>query len=169
MISFPCRRRNEESQLKLRLPFWGVVTCLFIGALAQGQCQPVADAIVEQPEQIRLLFVGDTSFGENYQDKLEREGDSHLLKTRGYDYSLQQLRPLLDNADFTIANLETPITKLSVSPHTGKKKFIHWDNPTEAPAALQRHRIHAVSLANNHTLDFGVPGLEETFAALRQL
>ena len=123
---------------------------------------------MEQPEQIRLLFVGDTSFGENYQDELEREGDSHLLKTRGYDYSLQQLKPLLDNADFTIANLETPITKLSVSPHTGKKKFIHWDNPTEAPAALQRHRIHAVSLANNHVLDFGVPGLEETFAALRQ-
>jgi hypothetical protein len=120
----------------LRLPCWGVVAFLFIGTLVQGQHQPFADAIVERTEQISILFVGDTSFGENYQDELERDGEPHLLKTRGYDYSLQQLRPLLENADFTIANLETPLTKLSVSPHTGKKKFIHWDNPTEAPAAL---------------------------------
>ena len=125
MRSFQCGRRNEDSQLKLRLPFRGIVAFLLIGALIQGQHQPFADAIAEQPGQIRLLFVGDTSFGENYQDELERDGEPHLLKTRGYDYSLQQLNPLLHNADFTIVNLETPIPKLSVSPHTGKKKFIH--------------------------------------------
>jgi poly-gamma-glutamate capsule biosynthesis protein CapA/YwtB (metallophosphatase superfamily) len=67
-----------------------------------------------------------------------------------------------------IANLETPITNLPVSPHVGEKTYIHWTDVELAPKHLKRHNILAVSLANNHTLDYGKEGLRQTLDVLRE-
>jgi poly-gamma-glutamate capsule biosynthesis protein CapA/YwtB (metallophosphatase superfamily) len=114
----------------------------------------------------RVLFVGDTSFGENYMEAYAVEGGENILETRGYDYCLEALDTLLHRTDLVIANLETPIARVAVSPFEGEKAYIHRADVRLAPAALVRHGITVVTLANNHTLDYGVDGLYQTLDVL---
>lgn len=116
----------------------------------------------------RVLFVGDTGFGESYQRWMPQVDGVNFLDAMGYDYSLEKLTPLLHQADLVIANLETPIADLSVSPLSGQKKYIHRGDIHKTPETLHRHNIFAVSLANNHTLDYGVEGLRQTLKALEE-
>ena len=113
-----------------------------------------------------LLLLGDTSFGESYQERREESGRENILKTRGYDHSLSALRTVLERADFTIANLETPVTDIDASPLAGTKRYIHKADVRLTPEYLRRHRFGAVSLANNHALDYGTEGLAQTLDVL---
>jgi poly-gamma-glutamate capsule biosynthesis protein CapA/YwtB (metallophosphatase superfamily) len=113
-----------------------------------------------------LLFLGDTSFGENYQAARERRGEENVLKTRPYDDAWCGMRPILAAADLTVANLETPLTDIEESPFEGRKSFIHWGDVVQTPLHLARNHISVVTVANNHGLDYGVAGLEQTLRAL---
>ncbi len=115
-----------------------------------------------------VLFVGDTSFGENYQQAAKASGGTDVLARKGYDWPLSRLKALLGSSDLIIANLETPLTRRPKSNLEGLKKYLHWSDPEEAAAALARHKISVVSLANNHTLDYGAEGLGDTLLALKK-
>jgi Bacterial capsule synthesis protein PGA_cap len=114
----------------------------------------------------RLIFLGDTSFGENYQQQLAASGRENVLASRGYDHMIANFATILDGASLVVANLETPITKLRLSPLTGRKRYIHYGDATETPHYLAKYGVGLVSLANNHTMDFGAAGLAETAASL---
>jgi hypothetical protein len=130
--------------------------------LAARSTQPRSSAV----KPLSILFVGDTSFGENYQADLEKHGKPNILKSKGYDYCFAKVSALLQQPDLVIANLETPLTDLSASPLAGKKQYIHWSDRAIAPMKLKQHRIGVVSLANNHTLDYGFEGLQHSLEAL---
>ena len=125
--------------------------------LNQPRLIPKENLLMNQTADV--LFVGDTSFGENYHD-------NNFFENRQYDFFLEKLVPLLEQTDFVVANLETPITNLQTSPLAKKKKYIHWANMRKTPETLKKHNIHYVSLANNHTMDYGVKGLLQTTAVL---
>jgi poly-gamma-glutamate synthesis protein (capsule biosynthesis protein) len=61
-------------------------------------------------------------------------------------------------ADFAMVNMETPITDRG----TEQTKEFHFRGPTTAYAAIQAAGIDLVSVANNHTLDYGQIGLLDT-------
>ncbi len=113
-----------------------------------------------------ILFGGDTHFGENYLKEYESEGIENILTTRGYGHSRALIEPLAIDSDLAIVNLETPVTDIVSSPFEGEKYYIHWSDVEQTPRALRALNVAAVSLANNHTLDFGIPGLEQTRDAL---
>lgn len=115
---------------------------------------------VPSSKQLELLFLGDTSYGENYQ------GTEQLLETRGYEYPLRQVTPLLHSSDCVIANLETPITDRKRSPYEGDKSYLHWTHPERTPNTLAKYNITSFSLANNHIMDFGRAGLRQTLAVM---
>ncbi len=116
---------------------------------------------------LSILFVGDTSWGENYQERLEKKGEINILKEKGYDYSIKKLTSILKSSNVTIANLETPLTTLRTSPWQEKKRYLHWGDPERVAEMLQKYHIKSVSLANNHTLDYGQLGLQQTINALQ--
>ena len=126
------------------------------------------EVAAKPPTGLRLLLVGDTGFGEPYQERLEEQGGINVLKKKGYDYSLEKVSELLEQSDFVVANLETPLTDLAISPLYGKKRYIHWSHPARGPGTLKRHGIDAVSLANNHAFDYGDAGLRQTLEALQE-
>lgn len=110
-----------------------------------------------------ILFLGDTHFGENYQEGkspnyLEDEG-------YGYQYTIANFSDMLHSSDYVIANLETPITDMETSPFESSKGYVHYADPVLTPYHLLNNNINVFSLANNHTLDFGTGGLDDTFAA----
>ena len=116
--------------------------------------------------RLEVLLLGDTAFGENYQEKLEARGRENILKVRGYDAPLAAMRGLLLSADFAVANLETPVTDIEISPLAGKKSWVHWGDVNKTPTHLLSHNIDVVTLANNHTFDYGAAGFDQTLAVL---
>ena len=118
------------------------------------------------PAHLRVLFGGDTNHGESYQDEYGKTSEGNILAQKGYDHGLAQLSRLLQAVDYRILNLETPLTTKHDSPLAGKD-YLHYSDPVKSPAAFQRFGSIAYSLANNHTLDQGAAGLDDTTAALK--
>lgn len=68
----------------------------------------------------------------------------------------------LQNSDFAVANLELPLTASSV-PSTKTGPCLR-GKPSDL-SVLKKAGLSALSLANNHILDFGAQGLLDTLAA----
>lgn len=119
-------------------------------------------------QKFEFLFAGDTSFGENYQEAIKQQGGTSVLETLGYDHGLEKFKPLMTNADFVLVNLETPITNCQESPFKDQKSYIHWTDITKAPETLIKHNVSLVSLANNHTFDYGIDGYKQTINILEK-
>lgn len=119
-------------------------------------------------KRLRMVFGGDTSLGENYQEAIARRGGTNILMTKGYSYSLKNFASFLHQADQVIVNLETVLTNLLTSPLAGQKAYLHRSDMVKTPEVLKAHNINVVSLANNHAVDYGVQGLRHSFAALKE-
>jgi hypothetical protein len=118
------------------------------------------------PPAARLLFLGDTSFGENYQERLAAAGGENVLESRGYDSMITSFAEILQEAALVVANLETPVTKLRSSPLAGRKRYIHYADLEQTPYHLAKYGVNLVSLGNNHSMDMGVAGLVQSMTAL---
>jgi len=73
--------------------------------------------------------------------------------------------PLLEECDLRMLNLECAVT-LNDTPWTRTYKVFHFRAEPTAMAVLLAANIDAVSLANNHTLDFDEKGLLDTLGYL---
>ena len=77
----------------------------------------------------------------------------------------KELSSLLESADYTVFNLETPLTdKLSPIAKNGPCLIA----PTATINGLKAINPHFFTLANNHILDQGEQGLNNTIALLKQ-
>lgn len=84
------------------------------------------------------------------------------MKEQGSDYPFKFVKPYFENSDYTVVNLETPITNASTA---FPKKYNFKASPLLLDG-LKSSGVDMVSLANNHTLDYGEQGLLDTFKAL---
>jgi hypothetical protein len=135
--------------------------CKFILVAALGTLPAAAEIRGRVPGHVRVLFGGDTCYGESY-----RQGAAGNPATKnGYGYSIQNLVPLLRAADFRVLNLETPLTTHRAAALPGKT-YLHYSDPVKVPEIFTTYRPLAFSLANNHSMDQGAAGLDDTFAAL---
>jgi poly-gamma-glutamate capsule biosynthesis protein CapA/YwtB (metallophosphatase superfamily) len=86
------------------------------------------------------------------------------MKIYGYDYPFLNVLPLLQGSQIVFGNLEGPLT------HRGKrfkdKQFTFRSPPDKVAPALATAGFNLVSLANNHSMDYGDEGLRDTMAAL---
>ncbi|MEF3302748.1 CapA family protein [Paenibacillus sp. GYB003] len=126
------------------------------GTPPAGQAPPTktdGEGWPEDPDRVRLTFVGDVIFADNV---------ATALKANGYDYPYRQVRSYLENADLTVANLETPITERGTKQI---KEYAYRSSPLALPA-FKEAGFDLVNLANNHILDYGTTGLLDTFDQL---
>lgn len=96
--------------------------------------------------KVELVAVGDLMLGRTVGD---------LILEKGPQAVFSAVQDVFDQADLRVGNLECAITDLG-SPV--KKTFI-LKAPPEAAQALAAGRIDLVSLANNHSMDYGPQGL----------
>lgn len=75
------------------------------------------------------------------------------------------LTEIWDQASIRLANLEAPIVD---QPGPPADKFIRMKQPAKTADWLEDLKVTAVSLANNHMLDWGSEGLDQTCNLLRQ-
>nr|MBF6634769.1 CapA family protein [Planococcus sp. (in: firmicutes)] len=97
-----------------------------------------------------LSAVGDILIHERvYKDALTEEG---------YDFNpmLETVKPFMEQADITVANSESIIGGSEI----GLSTYPAFNSPYEVGDALKQAGVDVVTLANNHTLDRGVPAIE---------
>ena len=105
---------------------------------------------------MRLAATGDVMLGRNA---------GAILRRRPPEYVWGDTLPLFREADVVLVNLECVIA----GDETGEpwpRKVFHFKAPPEAVEALRAAHVTAVTLANNHTLDYGPTALEEMLGLL---
>lgn len=102
-----------------------------------------------------LVAFGDIMLSRNVAGK---------MRLYGNDFPFLKMTDVLSSADIAFANLENPITTGPIVP-TGSFTF-HADPGSEI--ALKQSGIDIVSLANNHSPNYGEKGLLDTMTYLDQ-
>ncbi|MCI0747659.1 MAG: CapA family protein [Verrucomicrobia subdivision 3 bacterium] len=97
----------------------------------------------------RLLFVGDVMLGRLLNETLTRESPQ---------FPWGDVLPVFQQADRRVCNLECVMSDIG-SPWSATPKVFHFRSDKKNLAVLKAAGIDAVSLANNHTLDFGYSAL----------
>ncbi|MDP9006232.1 MAG: CapA family protein [Actinomycetota bacterium] len=113
-----------------------------------------------------ITFGGDTSLGHWYVQKADVDIQERLASDPSSFFSA--VRPALEPSDLTILNLETVLAVNPRSRLQGRKKYLNWDDPSTTVPVLKGLGVHAVSLANNHTMDFGPDVLLSTAEQLHR-
>ena len=116
------------------------------------------------PERFVLTFVGDCTLG---ADPGLFHAELGFPKTVGqdYDYPFRNVEAYFRQDDLTFANLEGP---LSDTGHPAEKRF-RFRGPEDYVHILSDHSVEAVSLSNNHTMDFGPEAYENTCRVLQEV
>lgn len=94
----------------------------------------------------------------------QNEAVMHKYGLYDYDETLATLKPLFAESDYVVANLETPLSKAGLS-----EEQICFNTPATFAEAIKKVGIHFVQTANNHCLDRGVEGMEQTLDVLDRL
>jgi poly-gamma-glutamate synthesis protein (capsule biosynthesis protein) len=116
---------------------------------------------------VTFAFAGDV----NFPDEWDTEGGAAPSAPTLHDqlltdpkHVLDPVAPTLRKADITVVNLETAITDRG-EPVAGKN--YHFRSPAASFAALKAAGVDVVNMANNHALDYGPVGMQDTFAAIK--
>lgn len=99
-------------------------------------------------------------------DILLDRGVGRVIFDQGLDYPWLKLGNILSGADITFGNLECPLTR-----RTGgimKNRNLIFKGKPENASALKRAGFDLLNLANNHTMDYGSGGLEDTLGTLKE-
>ena len=124
--------------------------------------------VLEQPQEetwpktFTVTLAGDTTLGST--DDLRKRDDcfERVAEEKGYDWFFSGLTDLFATDDMTLVNFEGTLTE-----ETGKKeKKFNFKGPAEYTDILTLGSVEAVTVANNHTLDYGEQGRDDTIANL---
>lgn len=121
---------------------------------AQPGSRPATPSASATTQPLTLAFVGDMNFEYEIRSRLEADPNAVFGASR----------PLLAAADLTFGNLETSITERGAP----EPKEYTFRAPATAFDALEAAGFDAVSMANNHGVDFGAEGLTDTLTAIGQ-
>lgn len=114
----------------------------------------IAHGADQHPAVVQIVAVGDIMLGGTATPELARFG---------YDYPFARVRSLLGRADVVFGNLEGPLTNRGTA---AVKQYVFRSPPKSVAPALARAGFSVVSLANNHSMDYGADGLRDTISAL---
>jgi poly-gamma-glutamate synthesis protein (capsule biosynthesis protein) len=132
----------------------------------------------EDGDTISLNFAGDVMFGRRFYDPNEDGNTSDgLLQLDGgaLDHLklFRNVQPLLENADITAVNLETPLTPYPyISPTAPRPRKFHptkefvFASAPEAAVGLRKAGVDVVDLGNNHLYDAQEQGIDDTLTSL---
>lgn len=87
--------------------------------------------------------------------------------TYKFDGMFEKVKPMLDEADYVITNLEFPLAGKENGGYTDC--YYVFNAPDSYAEAVKNAGIDAVSVVNNHTLDRGVDGMIRTIHALDEV
>lgn len=124
---------------------------------------PATEPVETEPaeERILLTFVGDCTLGASPANYYAEVG---FIKTVGedYGYPFRNVIGYFETDEYSFANLEGPLTDEGYP----VQKTHTFRGPTDYIQILLENSVDFVSIANNHTLDYGQTGYTSTLETL---
>ena len=127
---------------------WLAAGLLFLGGSAAAD------------KTVKLTFTGDCTIGSDSSTYGLPTSFVTAAYEKGFDYFFANFREMFAQDDCTIINLEGVLSDYKSNENT--HKLFRFRGPTEFVGILKSVSIEAACLANNHTGDFGAPGLKRT-------
>lgn len=118
--------------------------------------------------KIKLSFTGDMMLA---ADKNNTRSDNFNVYANQYDpeYFLDKVRHIFEDDDFTTVNLECVLSDQNLaSVDKGSGRAFWFKGKTENIDILTCSSVEGVSLANNHTNDYGTEGYKDTVTTVEQ-
>ncbi len=115
---------------------------------------------------VTFAFAGDVNFPDQWDTEDGPPPDAPSLGQRVRAeprHVLDPVAPVLSQADLAMVNLETAVTDRG-DPVAGKN--YHFRSPAASFTALKAAGVDVVNMANNHALDYGPAGMQDTFSAI---
>ena len=149
-----------------------VVLLLPIPALAGGFCRTVSKApapedvspvVCDYTGEVRITFLGDCTLGGESPSRYPTLDFARRIADNGLEFPFRELRKLTEADDLTVANLEGVLTDRKLQKQ--EKKF-NFKGPSSYTEILTLGSVECVTLANNHSHDYGTGGYKDTKAAL---
>lgn len=112
------------------------------------------------PAPISIIFTGDAMFDRHIRTNARRNG---------YEIVLSDLSDFFNQSDLVVTNLEGPITNYpsrSEGSIPGSTDNYYFTFDPQIVPVLKKNNINLVNLGNNHILNFGQDGLEQTLSFL---
>lgn len=130
-------------------------------ARAPSASSPAADGGLDATS-IVVIFGGDVTLGYHYQEHFDDQVSKGKSREEMLQYAFKGLSGRLRSADLAVVNLECPFTE------RGEKisKNFNFRARPELASALLAGGVGAVSIANNHMMDYGPAGLMDTLETL---
>ena len=122
--------------------------------LAKPPPPPESISSPENPRDVSIILTGDVLLGRTVMTESIERGN--------LSYPFDKVGGVLRQADLVFINLENPVVEGCPKTYESLK---FCTDPVMLEG-LTRAGVDVVNLANNHTLDYGEKGLEETKAAL---
>src|SRR5512143_217958 len=140
-----------------------ILLMAFLPGLPARAEDNAATGPVELLPAIRVAAVGDIMMGTTFPESILPPEDGATL--------FRSVAPLLAGHDIVFGNLEGPLTDAPLSPKCPKplrrgRPCFAFRTPPRYAAHLAEAGFTAVSVANNHALDFGMEGLDNTLEIL---
>lgn len=134
---------------------FGIIDEDFLSSPSPKKAPAPSDAVQTEPEHERftISLVGDCTLAGNRFQSLC--GDD-------MGYPFENVREYFENDDATIANLECNFSDALLS----SGSLFHFKAPTGNADMLVSGGIDFVTTANNHIMDYGQRGLDDTLSAL---
>ena len=129
--------------------------------LAENDLPATEETIIPEDISIKFTAVGDIMcHNSQYVDAYQSSSDTY-----DFSYVFSDIATYLSDADITVGNLETTFAGREV----GYSSYPTFNTPEALGKNLQDVGFDALSTANNHSLDKGYKGLENTIHYLNQI
>lgn len=120
------------------------------------QAKDFHPALTPNPGHVRLAFMGDINLGRRV---------TGLLREKGEKWVFEAVKPVLDQADLAVANLESPVGD---GGEEYVEKSVYLKGEPQDLDALSYSGLGLVTLSNNHVLDYGPDVMQQTVEGLNR-
>ena len=116
----------------------------------------------DEKSEFTIIGVGDIMLGSNYPSDLLPKNDTNIL---------ENTQDVLQNADITVGNLEGTLFDTGGTPKSCDNPNVCYAfrMPSKYGKYLKQAGFDYLSIANNHSNDFGQTGIKETIQNLNNL
>lgn len=117
-----------------------------------------------------LSFAGDCTFGDNYDAQDIFGTFTKVVKDR-YDYPFANVEHIFENDDYSLVNLECALTESDPTEEEMEELKDHrfrFRGPAAYTQILIEGGVEFASCSNNHSRDYGMQGLYDTWDALEE-
>jgi len=125
-----------------------------------------SEVYVPEPEITEILIsaVGDCTLGTNQEHTYSKSFHEYYDKY-GVDYFLKNVKHIFEEDDFTIVNFEGTLTE---SENIREAKEWNHKGKPEYVNILKNASVEAVTLGNNHIMDYQMDGVNDTIKTMKE-